>query len=663
MGGNEELNIVVKLQDEASAKLTELQGKFSQMQASLAPAIDASQKFAAGLLAVGTAVGTLGYSMLKSAADAEQTQVAFSTMLGSADKALQFTKDLTAFAAATPFELKGLEQSSKQLLAYGVAQKDVIPDLTTLGNIAAGVGMDKMPNLIMAFGQVKAATHLTGMELRQFTEAGVPLLQALVDQMNATGGAMTTVGATSKKTAKEITSTTAETSKYTAQLAAANDQLTKQNNRLADMQKTHKTTSASYKNLQIDIENTKDKIKDLTGKIGSNNTKLGQLGPITAGVSKQMKYTVADIQKMVSAGTIGFDQVQKALAGMSGEGGVFQDLMEKQSHTLGGMVSNLQDAWESFLRGEGKLFIEWAKEAVGWLTVFIKTTLPAWIEKVQEATQWLGEHKTVLAALVGVIAGGLTLAVWALVAAFAALALELAPFAIAGGALFAFVEAIREGNVGVALIAGGILTLFIPSLISLATTLYSTLVPAFIALGVAMAPFLVTGIIIAGLVAGIAFLILHWDTLVEHSKQICELVALYWNNMWTSFKETVNSVWQGIKDSISSSVNWVIDKVNSMISAINSASAAAAGLFGGSGKSVALPNIPKFADGGVVTGPTVGLIGEAGPEAVIPLSKMGNMGGTTVIINNPEFRSRDDEDRLKRMLDQYFRPMMMNNKI
>ena len=69
MGGNEELNIVVKLQDEASAKLTELQGKFSQMQASLAPAIDASQKFAAGLLAVGTAVGTLGYSMLKSAAD------------------------------------------------------------------------------------------------------------------------------------------------------------------------------------------------------------------------------------------------------------------------------------------------------------------------------------------------------------------------------------------------------------------------------------------------------------------------------------------------------------------------------------------------------------------------------------------------------------------
>jgi hypothetical protein len=36
-----------------------------------------------------------------------------------------------------------------------------------------------------------------------------------------------------------------------------------------------------------------------------------------------------------------------------------------------------------------------------------------------------------------------------------------------------------------------------------------------------------------------------------------------------------------------------------------------------------------MANGGVVTDPTVALIGEAGPEAVIPLSKMGQMGGTT----------------------------------
>jgi hypothetical protein len=44
-------------------------------------------------------------------------------------------------------------------------------------------------------------------------------------------------------------------------------------------------------------------------------------------------------------------------------------------------------------------------------------------------------------------------------------------------------------------------------------------------------------------------------------------------------------------------------------------------------------SIPKMADGGIVTGPTLAMIGEAGPEAVIPLSQMGNMGGGGVTIN------------------------------
>jgi phage-related minor tail protein len=53
------------------------------------------------------------------------------------------------------------------------------------------------------------------------------------------------------------------------------------------------------------------------------------------------------------------------------------------------------------------------------------------------------------------------------------------------------------------------------------------------------------------------------------------------------------------------------------------------------GKGWEMPDLPKFADGGIVTGPTVGLIGEAGPEAVIPLSKMGAMGTTNITINMP----------------------------
>ena len=664
IGNDQDLNIIVRLKDEASKQLEAIGDKIGNFNQSFKGAIDASNTFAVGLGAAAAAIGGLGYTMLKSAADAEQTKVAFTTMLGSVEKATQFTKDLTAFAASTPFELKGLEQASKQLLAYGFTQNEVLPNLKALGDIASGVGMDKLPNLILAFGQVRAATKLTGNELRQFTEAGVPMLQALVDQMNAAGGKMEVVGATTKKTAKEISSINGETARYTSALAAANDQLTKQNNRLAEMNAKHQTSGASYKNLQIDIQNTKDKIGDLTAKISGNNAELGKLGPISAGVSRSMKYTVADIQDMVSKGEIGFDKVQKALQSMSGEGGRFNDLMEQQSKTLGGMVSNLADAWEAFLRNEGAMFIEWAKTAVGTLTVFIKDTLPKWVEAIKQATAWLSEHKTVIAALVGAIAGGLTMAVYGLVVAFAALAVELAPFIIAGGALFAFIEAIREGNVGVALIAGGIMTLFIPSLISLATTLYTTVIPPLIALAVAFAPFLVTGVIIVGLVAGILFLITHWDILVQHAKDLTTLISIYWTNMWKSFSKTVDDVWTEIKNSITSSVNWVLDKVNTMINAINRVSAAGAGLFGGSGKSVAIPNIPMFAEGGIVNSPTIGMIGEAGPEAVIPLSKLGQLGGgTTVIINNPAFGSREDEDRLRRMLDDYFRPLMVNTKI
>jgi hypothetical protein len=46
-----------------------------------------------------------------------------------------------------------------------------------------------------------------------------------------------------------------------------------------------------------------------------------------------------------------------------------------------------------------------------------------------------------------------------------------------------------------------------------------------------------------------------------------------------------------------------------------------------------MPNIPMLADGGIVTGPTLALIGEAGPEAVVPLDRMGSMGGGNVTIN------------------------------
>jgi tape measure domain-containing protein len=140
------------------------------------------------LTTVGIAVGAVGALVggvfLKQAGQFEQSQIAFETMLGSAERGQALLKDITTFAAKTPFEIQGLVESSKRLLAFGFAADKVIPTMESLGNISAGVGREKLPQLILALGQVRAATKLRGQELRQFTEAGVPLIEEIAKIKN-----------------------------------------------------------------------------------------------------------------------------------------------------------------------------------------------------------------------------------------------------------------------------------------------------------------------------------------------------------------------------------------------------------------------------------------------------------------------------------------------
>jgi len=134
-------------------------------------------------VALGGATAAMGF-FLKKGGDMEQTNIAFETMLGSAEKATKLIGELKDFTKTTPFELEDTLIGAKRLLAYNIEAEKLIPTLTALGNVAAGVGRERLPFLILALGQVKTATKLRGQELRQFTEAGVPLLAALAEQMN-----------------------------------------------------------------------------------------------------------------------------------------------------------------------------------------------------------------------------------------------------------------------------------------------------------------------------------------------------------------------------------------------------------------------------------------------------------------------------------------------
>ncbi len=192
-----------------------------------------------GAVAIGGIVA-FGKKVLDAGSFVEQLGVSFETMLGSKERSDKLISEIQNFALKTPFELQDVAQGAKALLAYGISAEKLIPDLKILGDISAGVGTDKLPQLILAFGQVKTATKLTGNELRQFTEAGVPIIAAL---------------------------------------------------------------------------------------------------------AKHFKKADAEIVNMVHDGKVGFADVEQSLKSLTDQGGQFFNLMEKQSETTSGKISNLSDAF------------------------------------------------------------------------------------------------------------------------------------------------------------------------------------------------------------------------------------------------------------------------------------------------------------------------------
>lgn len=147
---------------------------------------------ATGIQSLTTGLIQAGKAGLQAAADFQQTQIAFTTMLGSAQKSEQFLADMRDFAAATPFELPGLLASARQLLAMGFAAKDVKPMLTSIGDAVAGLGLgdEGLSRITRALGQMNAKGKVSSEELRQLAEAGVPALKYLADGFGKTTAEM-----------------------------------------------------------------------------------------------------------------------------------------------------------------------------------------------------------------------------------------------------------------------------------------------------------------------------------------------------------------------------------------------------------------------------------------------------------------------------------------
>ena len=178
----------------------------------------------------------------------QQLEVAFTTMLGSNEKANVLMAQLTETAAKTPFDLQGVANGARQLLAYGTSAEDVNETLIRLGNIAAGLSQP-LGDLVYLYGTTMTQGRLYTQDLNQFTGRGIPMIKEL---------------------AKEF------------------------------------------------------------------------------GVAE------SEIKGMVEAGMIGFPEVQKVIQNLTNEGGMFFNLMQEQSKTITGQISNIGDSFSMMLNDIGK---------------------------------------------------------------------------------------------------------------------------------------------------------------------------------------------------------------------------------------------------------------------------------------------------------------------
>lgn len=123
----------------------------------------------------------------------QKQRIALTSILGDSMKAETIFNRIKDLAVVSPFQFKELASYTKQLSAYSIPYEELYDTTKRLADISAGVGVD-MGRIILAYGQVRSAAFLRGQELRQFTEAGIPLVDELAKRFTKLTGVVTSAG-------------------------------------------------------------------------------------------------------------------------------------------------------------------------------------------------------------------------------------------------------------------------------------------------------------------------------------------------------------------------------------------------------------------------------------------------------------------------------------
>ena len=123
----------------------------------------------------------------------ENQKIAMASILQDEGKATTIFNQIKKLAVASPFGVMDLNQYAKQLSAYSIPYNELYDTTKRLADISAGVGVD-MGRIILAFGQIKAAKFLRGTELRQLTEANIPMVDKLAERFSKLEGRIVSAG-------------------------------------------------------------------------------------------------------------------------------------------------------------------------------------------------------------------------------------------------------------------------------------------------------------------------------------------------------------------------------------------------------------------------------------------------------------------------------------
>lgn len=176
--GRKTFSAVLKINDKVTSQIKKIPSVISKIKNSIF-----SLKTLAGGVMTGIAAKKLIADPVSLADEFQTYQIGFKTMLKSKKKATKFMDSAKKFASVTPFDTSAVVSNAQRMLAYGFSDKDIIPDLTKIGNASAalGAGEEGISRVSRALGQMKTNGRLNAEDMNQLTDVGINAWKYLAD--------------------------------------------------------------------------------------------------------------------------------------------------------------------------------------------------------------------------------------------------------------------------------------------------------------------------------------------------------------------------------------------------------------------------------------------------------------------------------------------------